>query len=88
MERKEPKRRQGSVKHPTDTSAVDKSESGPSRLYAPGKPHEVESGPSRLRTSVPRQQPTGAMQTTAPIPHRVDTAEAGPPRLTRHVTQQ
>ena len=32
-------------------------EAGPSRLYAPAKPHEVESGPARLRAAASGSHP-------------------------------
>ena len=39
-----------SAAHPSNAVALDTTEAGPPRLYAPGKPQEVESGPSRLQT--------------------------------------
>jgi len=84
MERKE-KKHTLSPKHPANTAGMDVTEKGPSRLYAPGKPHEVESGPSRLRAGGVQ---TAAMHKVAPrglqLGGLADTTEAGPARIVRY----
>jgi len=78
-------RRQRPAKHPTDEGDVDTTEEGPSRLYAPGKPHEVESGPSRLQMSTLGQGQVILTEAFLPtqVVGRADTTEAGPARLER-----
>jgi hypothetical protein len=88
MEKKEKKHEPGSVAHPVSKAGVDKKEAGPSRLYAPGKPHEVESGPSRLRTSVLGRAQAAGMRTIAStrpqVGAAIDATEAGPARIARY----
>jgi hypothetical protein len=87
MPQKETKHGQGPVGHPTGTADIDKTETGPSRLHAPGKPREVESGPSRLQTSVLGRHQTGVIPTVTPtrrIGAGVGTTEAGPSRIERY----
>jgi hypothetical protein len=78
-------RRQRPMTHRAGEGDVDTTEEGPSRLYAPGKPHEVESGPSRLQMSTSGQGQV--MLTEGLLPTQVvgtaDTTEAGPARLER-----
>jgi hypothetical protein len=86
MSNKESTKRKQSISQPSDRADLDKTERGPSRLYAPGKPHEVESGPSRLRRSLGRHQAVEARRVAFIRPHpeaAVDTTEAGPARLVR-----
>jgi len=65
---------------------LDTTESGPARLYAPGKPHVVESGPPRLFSPTLGHAP-GARQPTGlaapPGAQAADVTESGPPRLGR-----
>jgi hypothetical protein len=86
MERKD-RKRERSPTETAKTAALDKTEAGPSRLYAPGKPREVESGPSRLQPATPRgQQLRNAYQasSTGSLEPTADTAEAGPARIVRY----
>jgi hypothetical protein len=70
-------------------SDAEKVEAGPARLYAPGKPHEVESGPSRLRPFVTGRLQTGAAHRVVVASQRAperaasDSTESGPPRIGR-----
>jgi hypothetical protein len=77
-----------SVTHSTDKATIDTTETGGSRLYAPGKPHEVESGPSRLQTSVLRSPRMGGTRKFGPTIPRlgtgIDTTESGPARIERY----
>jgi hypothetical protein len=88
MVQKETKHKHESVAHPTDTAGVDTTEKGPSRLHAPGKPHEVESGPSRMQTSAFGRHPASGADTAAStrpsMGAGVDTTEAGPARVARY----
>jgi hypothetical protein len=80
MADKEAKHKQGSATHSTSTASVDTTETGPSRLYAPGKPREVESGPSRLHTSASG----GHSAVISARPHTdegLDATETGPARI-------
>jgi len=86
MERKN-KKSERPATHPANTADLDKTEKGPARLFAPGKPHEVEAGPPRLQRALRRQQtgtPHGVGFTGPESRGLVDTAEAGPPRIVRH----
>ena len=69
-------------KRPRIGAGVDATEAGPSRLHAPGKPHEVEAGPSRSR-----RHPAHGMRAVAAVrPHAgvsADAIEAGPARIGR-----
>jgi hypothetical protein len=47
----------GSGELPPKFGGVDPAEAGSSRLYAPAKPHEVESGPARLRAAAGGSHP-------------------------------
>ena len=85
MARRETKREGGG--HPASTHDIDKTESGPSRLHAPGKPHEVESGPSRKGSLTPGrtqhgQQASVSAGVRATATH--DAAESGPARIGRY----
>ena len=92
MERKVTKKKDDKIgresANPIKTTDVDKTESGPSRLYAPGKPREVESGPSRLQTSVSGSYQAGRKHPDAGVRPRtgigLDTTEAGPARIGRY----
>jgi hypothetical protein len=87
MSNKETKQRKQSVSQPSHPAALDKTEKGPARLYAPGKPREVESGPARVGRSMGRQQAAGARTVAVMRPHpnaAADTTEAGPARIARH----
>lgn len=80
-----PERGQRPAKHPADEGEMDTTEEGPSRLYAPGKPHEVESGPSRLQMSTVGQGQVIPTEASPPaqVDGGADTTETGPARLTR-----
>jgi hypothetical protein len=87
MERKDRKHERPAT--PPDKNAnLDKTEAGPSRLYAPGKPREVEAGPSRVRSATPQRQQTGdsrELAHTGPqIGTSLDRTEAGPARIVRY----
>jgi hypothetical protein len=72
---------------PVDVAESEKAESGPSRLYAPGKPRELESGPSRLRRVVIRQpvEVAGSLiQGESSQQAPMDTSETGSPRIVRY----
>jgi hypothetical protein len=73
--------------HPASSAGLDSTESGPTRLYAPGKPREVEAGPARVRANSLRRDQTGGVLRPAYTSPRsgadVDATEAGPARLTR-----
>jgi hypothetical protein len=86
MERKN-KKYERPATHPANTADLDKTEKGPARLFAPGKPHEVEAGPSRLQPALRRQQtgtPRGVGFTGSESRGLVETVEAGPARIVRH----
>jgi hypothetical protein len=87
MERKERKHEQSAM-HSGKTADLDKTEAGPSRLYAPGKPREVEAGPSRLQSAIFRRQQPGDVRGRALIERQVgnpvDTREAGSARIVQY----
>jgi hypothetical protein len=86
MEHKKKKNEQPAT-HPANTAELDKTEKGPARLFAPGKPHEVEAGPPRLQAAVGRQQtgtPRGVGVAGSESRGLADTTEAGPARIVRH----
>ncbi len=91
MERKDKKRNQAAT-HPAKSPGLDTKEAGPSRLFAPGKPREVEAGPSRLGTATLQRQKTGIAPRSASagpqIEGGLDTTEAGGPRIARYQKQQ
>lgn len=65
----------------------DTAETGPSRLHAPQKRLAVESGKSRLQTSVPGHLRVGGHLVTSTRPHPgagLDTTESGPPRIVQY----
>lgn len=74
--------------HPANTADLDKTETGPSRLFAPGKPREVEAGPSRLRPAALLDQQThashGVTRTESQDAVPIDSTEAGAARIIRH----
>jgi hypothetical protein len=75
-----------SAAHPSNAVALDTTEAGPPRLYAPGKPQEVESGPSRLQTqALGRHRVVGAgtIASTRASFAFGGAAEAGPSRIER-----
>jgi hypothetical protein len=89
-EPKHPKKPSEHAAHTTHRGVpqgLDTTESGPARLYAPGKPHQMEAGPCRL-SNVPvvahSRHPTGSP--TSARQHGADTTESGPPRLGRQRT--
>lgn len=90
MAQKETRHRQGSGAHPTSTAGIDTTESGPSRVHAAGKPHELESGPSRTQRHIsafgrPSSQGMRPAASTRPrIGGGLDTTEAGPARIDRY----
>jgi hypothetical protein len=81
-------RGQGPVAHPANAPNIDTTEKGPARLHAPGKPHEVESGSSRLHVSAGARPPAHKPSPVASIhalPARgLNTTESGPPRIERY----
>jgi len=87
MERKE-KKHKPSAAFAADRAGIGKTEAGPSRLYAPGKPHEVESGPSRVGMSrLGSIQAKGVPAIASARPHpgtTIDATEAGPARIARY----
>lgn len=91
MERKDKKRNQ-SATPPAKSAGLDTKEAGPSRLFAPGKPREVEAGPSRLGTATLQRQETAIAQRSAStgpqIESALDTTEAGGPRIARYQKHQ
>lgn len=72
---------------PAAMADVDATEKGPPRLYAPGKPHEVEAGASRLVfMPAAQQQTTGVRSPSAgryEASETVDATEGGPARIVR-----
>jgi hypothetical protein len=88
MERRERKRAPAPRKQPAEWTVIDTTEAGPARLYAPGRPHEVESGPARLgRLRYGRYQQPAVPTTGTPPPREaapgLSTTEAGPARIAR-----
>jgi hypothetical protein len=91
MESNKEKRHTRSAKHPANAADIDKTEAGPSRLYAPGKPHEVEAGPARVRrfgfsslqTGNVREIAAKAPGAGAQTGTQLDASETGPPRVAR-----
>jgi hypothetical protein len=72
---------------PVDVAESEKAESGPSRLYAPGKQRELESGPSRLRRVVIQQpvEVAGSLIQGESLQRTpLDTSETGSPRIVRY----
>ena len=74
--------------HRFGNADLDSTETGPSRLYAPGKPREMESGPSRLQTRVLGSRATVGIQKFAGVETHAksvgNTKEAGPARIERY----
>jgi hypothetical protein len=88
MERKD-KKSERPATHPAKHANLDKTEAGASRLYAPGKPREVEAGPSRVQPMPPQRQqftaPPHSLSYSGPqVGTSVDTTEAGPARIVRY----
>ncbi len=81
---KQTKDAKSAANHPSGKADLDTTETGPSRLYAPGKPHQMESGPSRLETRVQTAgtQKFAGIETNAKS--SVNTKEAGPARIERY----
>jgi hypothetical protein len=78
---------QGPAEHPANTTDANAAESGPPRVYAPGRPHEVESGPARLHASAGVQHAqqvrlTGSVQARSGA--GLNAAEGGPARIERY----
>lgn len=80
MERKHETHKHAAT-HPANTAGLDTTEEGPSRLFAPGKPREVEAGPSRLGTRT--LQGYKKHNTPHQIEGALDETEAGGPRIAR-----
>jgi hypothetical protein len=85
---KQTKDAKSAANHPSGKADLDSTETGPSRLYAPGKPRQMESGPSRLQTRVLGPRQTVGTQKFAGIETHakssVNTKEAGPARIERY----
>jgi len=79
---------QGPAEHPANTADANAAESGPARVYAPGKPHEVESGPARLHVSAGTAQPAQKARLAGSVQVRsavgLNAAESGPARIERY----
>ena len=79
---------QGPAEHPANTADANGAESGPARVYAPGKPREVESGPARLHASVDTPHAVQKVRLVGSVQARsgagLNAVESGPARIERY----